>query len=92
MENINRMFYLCDSLKSIDLSNFKCERVTNASFLFYCSSILEKITFINNNLYFNTGNVTDMSYMFACCNKLKDLYILYVWWLRILIKFRFIKF
>ena len=36
------MFYDCNSLVSLDLSNFKTEKVTNMKFMFYkCKSLMQ---------------------------------------------------
>ena len=65
----NHMFYDCDSLRNLNLSNFNTQNVTNMSYMFYdCKSL------INLNLSnFNTQNVSDMSYMFYECNSLTNL-------------------
>ena len=59
------MFYLCNSLTYIDLSNFNTQNVTNMhSMLCGCWS-LTNINLTN----FNTQNVTNMAQMFdGCCS------------------------
>ena len=57
------IFYGCNSLTNIDLSNFNTQNVTNMSHMFYQNYALTNIDFAN----FNTQNVTDMSYMFSKC-------------------------
>ena len=62
--NMNYMFYECDKLLSIDLSNFNTNNVTNMIRMFsYCSSL----TCLNLS-NFNTNNVNNMSYMFVGVN------------------------
>ena len=78
INDINRLFLNCNSLKSVDLSNFNCENVTNLSCIFRNCINLEKITFKNYASSFNTLNVTDMSSMFENCQRLKDLNLLYL--------------
>ena len=54
------MFYMCSSIKSINLLKLKTDNITNMSGLFFGCSSLEKLNISN----FNTSNVTDMSSMF----------------------------
>ena len=63
------MFYECNSIKTLDLSNFNTEKVTDMCFMFRgCTSL------ININLSnFNTQNVTDMYQMFTHCDSIKSL-------------------
>jgi len=64
---MNYMFYECDKLLSIDLSNFNTNNVTNMIRMFsYCSSL----TCLNLS-NFNTNNVNNMSYMFVGVNNEK---------------------
>ena len=59
------MFSKCSSLTSLNLSNFKTNKVTNMSYMFSkCSSLT-----ILNLSNFNTNNITDMSEMFSGINK-----------------------
>ena len=69
LTNINSMFYSCDSIIKLDLSNFNTENVTNMSKMFFGCESLTSLNLSN----FNTKNVTDMSSMFSCCRKLKSL-------------------
>ena len=64
-----QMFYYCNALRSLDVSNFNTSNINNMRYMFYaCSNI------INLNLSnFNTNKVTDMSYMFANCERLLSL-------------------
>ena len=54
------MFDYCESLKSIDLSSFNTNNVTNMSHMFLGCKSLESIDLSP----FNTNNVTNMSYIF----------------------------
>ena len=63
------MFYYCDNLKSLDLSNFDTSNVTNMSYMFYSCSNLKSLNLSN----FDTSNVTNMSLMFYSCSNLKSL-------------------
>ena len=68
--NMRYMFDLCESLKSLDLTNFNTENVTDMYSMFaYCKS-LESLDLTN----FNTAKVTDMALMFASCYALKTIY------------------
>ena len=65
----NHMFYFCESLTNLDLSNFNTFNINNIKNMFLgCKSL------INLNLSnFNAGKVTDMSCMFDNCNSLINL-------------------
>ena len=70
--NINKtdyMFYRCESLTNINLSNFKTQNVTNMSEMFSRCESLSNINLSN----FNTQNVTNMSFMFSWCKSLKSI-------------------
>ena len=64
--NASSMFSGCDSLKSINFSNFNSNNITKLASMFDgCSSLT------NINLYnFNTSKVTDMQFMFKGCKSL----------------------
>ena len=63
------MFYECNSLANIDLSNFNTQKVTDMSHMFYeCSSLKDL-----NLSHFNTQNVTDMTGMFWYCTSLESI-------------------
>ena len=67
--NMYKMFYGCEKLTTLDLSNFKTDNVTDMESMFEnCSGL----TNLNLNR-FNTGNVTDMERMFNFCSNLKVL-------------------
>jgi surface protein len=61
------MFWYCESLTNIDLSNFNTQNVTNMMGMFYECKSLTNIDLSN----FNTQNVTDMGRMFDGCKSLK---------------------
>ena len=67
--NLNFMFYDCNKLTSINLSNFNTENVNNMSYMFSNCTSLKKLNFSN----FNTKNVTNMDSMFSNCYSLKEL-------------------
>ena len=58
-------FYNTTSLKEIDLTSFDTSKVTRMKSMFYGTKAL---TSLNFGKKFNTGQVTDMSYMFARTN------------------------
>ena len=67
LNSCNFMFYYCNSLSSLDLSNFNTQNVTNMGYMFsYCNS-LSSLDLSN----FNTQNVTNMESMFRGCKSLK---------------------
>ena len=67
--NTNNMLSNCSSLTSINLSNFKGEKVKDMSNMFYNCSSLASINLSN----FNTENVTDMNSMFYNCSSVISL-------------------
>ena len=67
--NMSYMFYHCDSLTSLDLSNWNTSRVTGMGQMFcYCYNLTELD--LSN---WNTSRVTDMEAMFTYCNSLTEL-------------------
>ena len=61
------MFYHCNSLTNVNLSNFNTQNVTNMREMFS-----DRYSLISLNLSnFNTQNVINMSNMFAYCKLLK---------------------
>lgn len=64
--NMIYMFYSCQNLTAINLSNFDTAHVTNTSGAFYHCSKLTYIDLTNCD----TSHVTDMRYMFYECNNL----------------------
>ena len=67
--NINKIFYNCSSLISLNLSNFNTNKVTDMSHMFYKCSSLTSLNLSN----FNTNKVNNMSYMFSNCSSLTSL-------------------
>ena len=66
LSRINNMFYDCEYIRSINLSNLKTEKVTNIKEMFCNCYSLETIDLSS----FQTKNVKDMSYMFYGCSSL----------------------
>ena len=64
------MFGWCTSLKSLDLTNFNTENVTDMYYMFYNCTSLESLDLTN----FNTAKVTNMTDMFRKCSALKTIY------------------
>ena len=67
--NMERMFYNCYSLTSIDFSNFDTSKVTKMSYMFYNCYSLTSIDLSN----FDTLNVELMHFMFYNCYSLKSI-------------------
>ena len=63
------MFYNCDKLTSLDLSNFDTSKVTNMNSMFYGCSSLTSLDVSN----FDTSKVTSMYEMFYNCSSLTSL-------------------
>ena len=63
------MFYNCNKLTTLDVSNFDISKITNMCGMFYNCSKLTTLD-VNN---FDTSNVTNMSFMFYNCNNLTAL-------------------
>ena len=69
VENMSQMFYICRSLKKLDLSNFKTDKVTDMHEMFWgCDSLS-----VLNLTSFNTEKVTNMGSMFSDCKSLKHI-------------------
>ena len=66
---MDRMFYNCSSLASIDLSNFNTSNVDYMLEMFHGCSSLTSLNLSN----FDTSNVTDMMGMFDGCSSLTSL-------------------
>ena len=69
IEDMERMFDHCESLESLDLSNFDTSKVKDMSGMFCCCYLLQTLDLSN----FDTSNVKNMSYMFYGCTNLKTL-------------------
>ena len=68
---MNSMFLGCDSIKSINFTNFKTSLVTDMSNMFQGCTNLKSLDLSS----FDTSMVTDMSNMFSNCDSLEYLYI-----------------
>ena len=67
--NMYRMFYECNKLSSLDLSNFNTANVTNMEEMFYSCQNLSSLDLSK----FNTEKVTNMNSMFESCSALSSL-------------------
>ena len=67
--NMSGMFYYCDKLTSLDVSNFDTSQVTNMGEMFFGSTRLTILDVSN----FDTSEVTNMSSMFYGCSGLTSL-------------------
>ena len=67
--NMSFMFFRCESLSSINLSNFNAQNVTNMNEMFSGCESLSSINLSN----FNTQNVNYMSGMFGGCKSLSSI-------------------
>ncbi len=63
------LFYYCEKLNALDITNFNTANVTNMSYMFNYCSVLKSLDLSN----FNTAKVTDMSFMFNNCKELTSL-------------------
>ena len=78
MENLNTemvttmagMFYQCEALTSLDVTNFNTAKVTDMSLMFSSCTKLSSLNLYN----FNTENVTNMLAMFSSCKNLATIY------------------
>ena len=69
MNDCSYLFSECNKLKSIDLTYFNTENVTNMSYMFYGCSELTNLDLSS----LNTKNVTNMSFMLKGCSNLCDI-------------------
>ena len=67
--DMNRMFYSCKSLTSLDVTHFNTAKVTDMRSMFSSCSSLTSL----DVTHFNTENVTGMRYMFNSCSSLTSL-------------------
>lgn len=67
--SMNRMFYRCNVLTSLDLSSFDTSNVIDIDSMFNNCNNLTSLDLSN----FNTSKVTNMSYMFKDCRSLESL-------------------
>ena len=64
LTNASFLFSGCNSLTTVDLSNFNTQNVTNMSCMFVCCNSLTNLNLLN----FNTQNVNDMNQIFSHCD------------------------
>ena len=69
LKNINYLFYGCNFLTNLNLSNFNTQNVTNMESMFSCCRSLTNLNLSN----LNTQNVNNMESMFSYCRSLKSL-------------------
>ena len=69
MSDMSYMFYNCQALKSINLSELDTSNVTTMTRMFFGCDVLTSLDL----LHFNTSKVTNMSYMFTSCSKITEL-------------------
>ncbi|MBR4897399.1 MAG: BspA family leucine-rich repeat surface protein, partial [Prevotella sp.] len=69
LTDMNRMFYKCSGLTSLDVGDFKTDNVTDMSLMFYDCSGLTSLDVSG----FRTDNVKDMGWMFSGCSGLSSL-------------------
>ena len=69
LTNANHIFYDCETLTNLDLSEFNSENINNLKCMFYnCKSLIDL-----NLSNFITNNVEDMSHIFEGCSSLINL-------------------
>ena len=68
--NMSNMFYCCEALTSLDVTNFNTAEVTDMSYMFMGCSALTSLDLTS----FNTAKVTKMHYMFCNCYALTTIY------------------
>lgn len=69
--DMSRMFFMCNSLKNINLSNFDTEDVTDMSYMFNDCDSIEKLDISN----FNFENIQKCNGMFQSSNKLESIIV-----------------
>lgn len=67
--DFHAMFYGCNSLKNLDLSDFDTSRVTNMYYMFCSCGSLENLDLSS----FDTSQVTNMHNMFGGCSRLEEI-------------------
>ena len=70
MQNCSYMFYNCQNIISINISNFNTSNVTDMQKMFFNCSNLTTLSDISK---WNTDNVNNINWMFFNCSKLSDL-------------------
>ena len=74
VEDMSYMFFNCNEFTELDLSHFNTSNVTNMQSMFDMSES-PKLETITLGEEWDTSKVTNMSYMFADCNKLQKIYV-----------------
>ena len=69
LKSLCNMFFSCESLTNIDLSNFNNENIITMSFMFFSCKYLRNINLSN----FNTEKVINMKGMFEECDSLNKI-------------------
>ena len=67
LEDVNSMFYCCENLAELDLTNWNPISLENMSYMFYLCSNLKIIKNIEN---WQLPNIKDVNHMFSNCTKL----------------------
>ena len=67
LKNANSMFYMCENLVELDLTNWNTISLENMSYMFYLCSNLKIIKNIEN---WQLPNIKDVNHMFSNCTKL----------------------
>ena len=67
LEDANSMFYCCENLAELDLTNWNPISLENISYMFYLCSNLKIIKNIEN---WQLPNIKDVNHMFSDCTKL----------------------
>ena len=70
IEKIQSMFYYCENLSSVDLSNFSFSQTIELTAMFFYCINLETVILPKDEV---STSVVDLSYMFAICFKLKTI-------------------
>ena len=65
------LFRYCESLRSIDVSNWDMSNVTDVSYMFYGCEALRELELGA----WDTSSVTDASYLFYGCSRIENLYV-----------------
>ena len=67
LEDVNSMFYCCENLAELDLTNWNPISLENMSYMFYLCSNLK---IIKNIEKWQLPNIKDVNHMFSDCTKL----------------------
>ena len=69
VKSLNKLFYFCECIKSINFKKFNRSNITDMSHMFSWCTALKEINFTN----FKTEQIIDMSYMFDGCSLLNKI-------------------